>query len=220
MAHRLIILAPPSVRPELEPFAEALYASMEPVASYMDGDRNAYALAHLCGAIGAMFQPVDTLARDNDDGPGWSAVLDLARSPWLPWLGQFLGVTPRAGATDDEQRASISGTAGFRRGSVAAMRAAAALHLTGEKSVILRERDGSPYRLEIVTYTDETPDPAATLADVLTQKPAGLMLSYRHQSGNDYQAVTEHDLPGVFTYAETETTYADYGDVLIDEESP
>lgn len=214
----LIIVDPPTPRPTLEPFAESLYAALEPIAVATDSERSQWSLAHFCGAIGAMFQPIDTLARDSEDGPGWSAVMDLDRTPWLPWLAQFVGVTVVPETTDAEQRERILGTAGFKRGTVASMRAAAALHLTGTKTVLFRERDGSAYRLEVVTYTDETPDPDATLADLMAQKPAGILLAYRHQVGNDYQAVVVHDDPGEFTYAELTATFADYADLLIAEE--
>jgi hypothetical protein len=39
--------------------------------------------------------------------------------------------------------------------------------------------------------TGETPDPAATLAALMAQKPGGIVLTYRTVEGQDWQAVSE-----------------------------
>src|SRR5215468_578343 len=90
---------PATPAPALESFAYNLYEGMEPVA-WLDGTVG-WSLAFFCGALGAMFQEVQDLARDSPDGPGWSAVMDLDRCPdgWLPWLAQFVGVTVVPGST-------------------------------------------------------------------------------------------------------------------------
>lgn len=198
--------APTPPPPTLATFADNLYDALEPVA-WQDAFYG-YALAHYCASLGAMFQPVEDLARDTEDGPGWSAVLDLDRCPdaWLPWLAQFVGVTIPAGLTPAEQRAWITGTDGFARGTPAAIRNAAAATLTSSKTVVLRERDTSPYRLEVVTYEAETPDPAATQRAILAQKPAGIVLSYRVQAGADFQGVKAH----FATYAALRSAYPTY----------
>jgi hypothetical protein len=59
------------------------------------------------------------------------------------------------------------------------MTAAAKRTLTGDDPFILIiERNGSPYRIGAVTRTTQTPDPAVTLAALLSQKPAGLILTH------------------------------------------
>lgn len=181
--------------PALESFADNLYAAMDPLA-WLDATVG-WSLAHFCAALGVMFQDVEDLARDTPDGPGWSGVVDLDRCPdaWLPWLAQFVGVTVVPGSTPAEMRARIASTDGFKRGTPAAIAGAAKATLTGNKTVYFRERDASapdpPYTLEVVTQTGETPDPAATLAAILAQKPAGLILNYRTVEGEDWQAVKE-----------------------------
>jgi hypothetical protein len=166
--------------PDLASFAALLYDALAPLAT-LDGQAD-WHLAHYCGALGAMFQPVADVARDTPAGPGWSAVLDLDRCPdaWLPWLAQFVGVTVIA----------------------------AQATLTGNRTVTFRERDSSaadpPYTLEIVTLTGETPDPAATRAAIIAQKPGGILLNYRTVAGQDWQAVQAK------TWRAAKTTYASW----------
>src|SRR5262245_57062191 len=120
----------PSPPPTLASFAGNLYDALEPVA-WQDG-LYGWALAHLSAAIGTMFQAAEDLARDTAEGPGWSSVMDLERCPddWLPWLGQFHGVTVPATLTGDAARAWVAGAGGFARGTVASMTAAAQATLT------------------------------------------------------------------------------------------
>lgn len=141
-------------------------------------------LIFLAGVAGAMGE-LPAIVRDTDSGPGWSAVLDPARCPaWaLPWLAQFAGVKLTEGTSEAEQRARITSPPAFQRGTVDAMTAAARLHLTGAQQVTLIERDGSPYRLTVITYTSQTPDAAKVEAAVRSQKPAGLILTYRVDDG-------------------------------------
>lgn len=159
--------------------------------------------------IEAVCEPLtelDSLARDSDDGIGWSALLDLDRIPdkGLPWLAQFVGVQTIIGLDTSSQRARIAAHANWKRGSPDAIIQAAQLHLTGNKTVILRERfTGDAWKLGIVTYTDETPDSAQTLADILEQKPAGIVLTYNVLDGQDFQLLLDNHP----TFA---NVYADY----------
>lgn len=199
--------------PVLESFADSLYDAVLPLA-WLDASVG-YALAQFCASIGVMFQDVDDVARDTAEGPGWSAVVDLTRCPdaWLPWLAQFVGVTVPPGAPADEQRAWIARTDGFRRGTVDALRAATQLHLTDSRTVIFTERlEGDAYVLGVRTLTTETPDEAQTLADILAQKPGGIVLDYDTVAGPTYDVIrvavaTYDDLRAEFaTYAEMRTT--------------
>lgn len=194
--------------PVLDSFADRLYDNLSPLT--LDDETQDWALARFCDALGAMFQPVEDLARDTVDGPGWSAVLDLTRAPasWLPWLAQFVGVTIPARLTDtDEQRAFIAHADGFNRGTPAAIRAAAISTLTGSRVLFFRERDtGDPYRLEVITITSQTPDPDATERAVRAQTPAGLTLAYRTSDGQDYEQV---DIDHV-DYTAVNTDYTNY----------
>jgi tail protein P2 I len=197
----------PAIAPDLDDFADRFYYSVAPLA-WLDAD-NGYALAYYCGAMGEMFEPVEDVARDTPEGPGWSAVVDLERCPddWLPWLAQFVGVTVVAGSTPDAMRARIASTDGFKRGKPDAIRAAAAAHLTDSKTVILQERlGGDPYALGVYTIASETPSQAQTLADILAQKPGGIVLTYSAGAINTYEAVRI----GYATYAAVTAHFSDY----------
>lgn len=186
--------------PLLPSYAARLYQALQPLA-YDDASQG-YALAYLCKAIGAMYQPVCDLVEDTAAGPGWSPLMDVARCPLfaLPWLAQLVGVTLTDPSDDAGSRAEIRAAAGFSRGTVAAMKAAAAATLTGDDpTVIFRERDGSAYRLTVLTRTSETPDEAATLAALTAQKPAGIVLTY----------LTIPD----WTYGDLHAAYTTYSDV-------
>jgi Phage tail protein (Tail_P2_I) len=194
--------------PALASFADDLYDALLPVA-WLDGEAG-WHLALYCGAIGEMFQSVADVARDTPQGPGWSAVMDLARCPdaWLPWLGQFAGVTVPPGATPAQGRAWIAGTDGFKRGTPAAIRAATQATLTGSKTVVFQERlGGNAYVLGVYTLTPETPDQAATLRAILSQKPGGIRLDYSAGAANTYQAVKV----GYATYTAAKNAFSNYG---------
>jgi hypothetical protein len=75
--------------------------------------------------------------------------------------------------------------------------------------VYFREREGSAYRLEVVTLAAETPDPALTLAAATAAKPGGLVLTYRTADGWDYQAMTDQG----GTYAAQSAAYSTYADL-------
>jgi hypothetical protein len=197
--------------PTLESFAAALYDAIYPLTE-LDG-QTGWHLAKFAGALGEMFQPVADVARDTPEGPGWSAVLDLQRCPdeWLPWLAQFVGVALLAGSSPDDMRERIAGTDGFKRGTPESIRVATQATLTGTRHVTLRERDSNsadpPYTLEVVTLTGETPDPAATRAAILAQKPGGIVLAYRTVAGQDWQGVTAK------TWRQARATYATWRDL-------
>jgi hypothetical protein len=121
---------------------------------------------------------VDDVVRDTDELPGWAAELTSELTHRPHWTAQFLGVQIPAGADDATARALIRDRPAFRRGTVPALIAAAQATLTGTRYVNVIERDGSAYALRVQTFTEETPDAAGTLAALLTQKPAGLVLTY------------------------------------------
>jgi hypothetical protein len=212
---------PPS---ELTPdtFAARLYAALAPLA-YAE-ESTSWALLVYCNALGVMYQLIEDLVRDTSDGPGWSLLLDLDRCPdWaLPWLGQFAGVRVISGSTPDQMRARIASTDGFKRGTVAALMGAAQATLTGAKAVVFRERDHDPadtpnyaYYLSVRTYADQTPNPSATLAALMTQKPAGIVLNYAAASGQDWQQV-KNDYA---TWGDVKSHYTDWLAVAVDEPS-
>jgi hypothetical protein len=131
----------------------------------------------------------------------------------LPWLGQFVGVvTPgqEVGESDAvywaRVRDYIRSTPGFRRASPAAIISAAQKHLTGSKTVILRERQGGAWRLEVRTLTSETPSTLKVLQAILDHKPAGVILDYNTITGWDWQGV----YTSMATYQTIFTTFTTY----------
>jgi hypothetical protein len=167
-------------RPVVSDAAERMYAALRP---YQDGDGevNGWALLHLCEAAARTLAKPSDMLRHDDIGSGWRRTLNPARCPaWLlPWLAQWVG-TPSSivGLTEERQRAVIADAPGLRRGTLGALTAAARLHLTGAKTVQIIERAGGPYRIAVSTYTGQTPDPDQTRRDILSQLPAGLVLTY------------------------------------------
>lgn len=210
-AGQLELNAPP---PELEPdsFAARLYVALAPLAR--QDDLNEWSLLILCNAIGTMFQLLDDLVRDSPDGPGWSILMDADRCPdvALPWLAQFVGVRVLPDSTADEQRARLKATDGFHRGTPAAIRAAVAATLTGTQTVVLRERDGSAYRLSLSTLDTETPDKAKTQAAFYAQKPAGLVPTFSGGAASQTYAQLN---AGKASYAAVKTSYPTYNGVLL-----
>jgi hypothetical protein len=197
--------------PTLTHSAQRLYDYLAPLAE--EDERHGYALALYLSALARLVDEVADLSRDGEDGrPGWSDLFNPERIParLLPWLAQFRGVQLPQGLAVEEQRQRIREADGFRRGSPAAMIAAAKRTLTGTQTVYLTERSGSAYALTVATLTSETPDPAATLAALREQKPAGIVLTHALITGGDYGTLlgTHAD------YAEVLTDFATYADVL------
>lgn len=197
--------------PTLDSFAADLYEKLYPLA--YDDAAQGYALAHLCAAIGTMFQTVEDYARDSFAGdPGWSILMDVDRAPpeALGWLGQLAGVRLRSGLDDASKRAAIQALGGMNRGTVESIIGAAQQYLTGTKHVYVDERSGgNAYQLSMATRTSETPDSAAVLSAILEQKPGGIVLTYATVPGQTYGELkaTRTD------YLAVKTAYATYNDV-------
>jgi len=208
-------------KPTLKSFAQALYDSMAPMQ--YDEPTWDYAMAKYLSGVGAMFQVVEDYGRDQQGGaiPGWASLMDpdLCPPEALGWLAQFVGVRLDVGLTVDEQRARIKATDGWKRGTVSAMRGAIAGYLTGSKTFSFRERFDynnpnvdSPYYMEVVTYTSETPDPVAAGAALLASKPAGIVLHYVVKAGQDYTSVRTNNA----TYLAVRNKYSTYQNMLLD----
>jgi len=198
--------------PVVSDFAAELYESISPLA--WDDENQDYALLSICGAIGAMFQPLRDLGGTDPDGnPGWSILLDIDRCPtqYLPYLGQFVGVQVNTALTDAQQRSQIRAESGMQRGTVAAIKAAAAKLLTGTQTVQLIERTPDPYSFTVITADDETPDPDAVLAALMAAKPAGLILNY---NGSVTGQTWAQLVSGEATWAAAITAYPTWQDVI------
>lgn len=203
-----------AVRPTTSAITEELYSALGYWA-IRDTEGEDWPLLEVSESIGGRLQPIEDVIRDTpDDDPGWSIVVDVDRAPlsWLPWLAQLGGVRLPQAMSEADQRTYIQSAPSQRRGSPSAIEEAAKLSLTGTKQVYFTERHGSAYRLTIVTLASETPDPDQLLADILLQKPAGIVLTLTLSTGGDYLTLrdTHQD------YADVEATFTDYTDVEAD----
>jgi hypothetical protein len=172
----------------------------------------------LCEGIGAIFLELQEVFDPEGDVPPVAPILSVDLCPdWaLPWLAQFVGVSIPVGTDPANARQLIRAVSGFSRGTPAALRAAAGFALTGTKTVFFNERkDGNAYALQVATLTPETPDPDTVLALLLAQKPGGILLDYETVMGNSYARVEAE----FEDYAEVESTYATYADLLADNRS-
>lgn len=196
------------MRPEVSQAAERLYGLLWPHT--LEDEVNDWHLLLFCEALaGTLFEQVRSYVSDRDDMLGWEVIFNVDECPpeALAYLGQFVGVHFEDKLTDQEKRDKIKDRPAFRRGTVGAIEAAAKLRLTGTKSVLIKERFESPYRLLIRTFTKQTPDPEGTRADILSQKPAGIVLDYADTNLKTYLQVKEENA----TYADLKAkgTYED-----------
>jgi hypothetical protein len=197
----------PLAPPEHTPIGARLRERTQPLAP--DDAAYGYAHAYLCEAIGRMLAQLADVFDPDGDVPPLAPILDPVLCPtWaLPWLAQFLGVQLPSGVSDAQARGMIQDVAGFKRGTVAAMRAVVLPLLTGTKTLWLRERNlGDAYALDVVTLTGETPSQAAVLSALLSQKPGGIVLTYRAVASWDY---AQMGVEGG-TYAFQSTQYLSY----------
>lgn len=204
-------MSTPNPRPIVGSWTEEIYNNFLPIASR--DEMNAWALLKYLDSIGFMTQEIVDLVRDGPQGqPGWSVIVDIDRAPdkGLPWLAQLAGVTLLVGMTPAQQRALINQMPGTRRGTRAAMVEAAKETLTGAKGVLITERyQGFAYRLLVLTKTAETPNAAATLTALLSQKPAGIVLTHTIATAQIYLTLRDGP-PSARTYQQVKDQFATY----------
>lgn len=157
----------------------------------LEDEANEWDLLKFCEAMaGELFELVRSYVGDREDGlKGWEIIfnVDLCPPEALPYLAQFVGVHLEPNLTVEQQREKIKDRPAFRRGTSGAILSATKKRLSGTKFVFMEERsEGKAYRLLIRTFTAETPEPAATLSDILEQKPAGIVLDYAALVGKSY----------------------------------
>lgn len=200
-----------AARPLVQPITEDLYSRLGPWAIRDTVDAQ-WPLLDVAEATGQQLQPVEDIVRDTDTHVGWGIVMDPDDGPieWLGWLAQFAGVRLKVGLSSAAQRARVKSTDGMNRGTPSAVVGAAQQSLSGTKTVYLVERHGSAYRLTVTTISAETPSPAQVLADLMEQKPAGIVLVHAMTTGANYNALRDTHAD----YAEVKALYATYAEVL------
>jgi Phage tail protein (Tail_P2_I) len=146
---------------------------------------NDYSLLWWLSGIAKMFEQVNDLvnARNNSQ-PNWSRAVSLDQCPpeLLPWLGQFVGVRHIVGGDVEPLRDRIRLTDGFKRGTLAAVRAAGLSQMTGTGLRITERVDGNAYRAALVADPAQVPDQAAFETAVMRAKPVGLVFSFYYSA--------------------------------------
>lgn len=210
------------IRPVVGRLAEIAYSQMEPVARAYDEARG-WPLLKFLHAYYLPLQQVDDIVRDRDDFPGWGILFDPEQCParYLPWLAMFAGVRLRVGMTEAQMRALIKDRPALARCTPQALvdQVKTALLEGSTKKVILRERykatdpgvDHAAW-FEVITKTDETPDPDAVRRAILEQKEVGLLFTYIVQDGQDWQELI--DTHG--TWQDVIDDYATWDETIAD----
>jgi hypothetical protein len=188
--------------------AELLYESLEPLND-PDPDE---ALRIFTGALESSQQQVYDLVRGRDDGSGWAVLFDVENCPaWaLPYLAQYVGVEVQPAWSEEQLRNEIRQPTGWTRGRAASIEIAARRNLTGTLHVVLRDRTPEVGYLYVRVLDSECPDPAVTEADVVSQKPAWIVLDFAVFEGETYADLRA----GFATYADVKAAFATYADVL------
>jgi hypothetical protein len=156
---------------------------------------------------------VEALAADSDDAAGWSALLDPDTCPpaGLPFLGQMVGVQVPPGATAVTARALVKAHGGWGTGHARRHHRRRPTHVDRREARHLTERDGSPYRVKVTTYTAETPDTAALEAAVNAALPAGLVATFDLLTGWTVAEMETEESARTIAYLEAHwATVADF----------
>lgn len=198
---------------------DEIYAALGPIVE-MWGDPGQH-LKVYSRALGRMIQPVDDFAKDGDGGqPGWSQAIDSerAKDEWLFWLGQWVGyLVPQKATTElqvvwsERERKRITTRSAHRRGTIAILREIIQEHLGGTKDVIIQERTSSPHQIAVWIYNNQiVTSAAAVTAAALSQKAAGLIMTFTILSGANYFLLQASNA----TYTIMSGKHATYNSVL------
>lgn len=203
-------------RPEVSDAANRIYDSpaLRPYRQG-DGDGNGWILLHLCEAAVRTVAKASEALRHDEIGSGWRRMLDPARCPsWaLDWLSQFVGIGSfPPDFTEQQKRDMIADVPRWRRGSVPMIRAAAQLHLTGEKRVFFSQRHGGSRTYRTAVYSSEALDAQRVLDELATQKPASFRWEHDFIDAGDYDAL----LSTHADYDEVAADFANYHEILLD----
>ncbi len=180
-----------------------------------------YQLQRLCEALCAPMQPAWEVLRERADGtPPYGILFDVDRCPveLLPFLAMHVGARLTPDMDEAQRREEIRQPTTWRRGQTETLKVAIRKTLDPESSqrVIVRERTPDAAGLYVRTLIDETPSEAVTLAVILENKVAGLVLDYEAIDG-----VTWADIAASYEdWGEIEGTFgdwADLADILPDE---
>jgi hypothetical protein len=171
--------------------------------------------------IGDMFAEVEFFDGAGEDD-AWQVIVDpdRARVQDLPYVAQFVGERIPTGLDEALAREWVKDAPHRRRGTVDSVWQAAQRRLTGSRTVTIIERDGvdgsdDPDRITIITYTDETPDPAGVLADLASVLPWDIEINYEVVAGQ-----TWNELAASYpTWNDVAAHYTTWAEVFSDRSS-
>lgn len=159
---------------------------------HVDDDTDG-SLQKFCEALCDPIQPVYDLVREREDQAGWTIALDPENAPAfvLPWLAQFVGVTPQPGWSEQHLREEIKHPTGWGRGTTESIRIATRSTLTGENPlVIIHSRTPGPGHTYVRVLASDCPDPARTAAVVRAAVPAWNLLDFEAIEGVTFADVS------------------------------
>ena len=202
-------------KPEASPAALELYEALEPAFTQGDEARDWISLK-ICKAIvaGRLDLLHGYLIDDIENLEAWAIIFDPERCPAeaLPYSAQFSGAVLTPEMDEAARRNAIQSPEAFSRGRLASLEAVAKRRLTGTKAVVITERyTSNAWRLRVETLEAETPDPAGTLADIVTyQKPIGIVLFFNTRVAWTWgEAKASLDFP---TWADVKAAFATWQD--------
>lgn len=176
------------VPPETVPERTATDDLLEGFEPWMTSDLRDYLTA-----AGGTLAEVELYSSDTDDGhEGWTLLLDVDRCPQpaLPYLAQFVGEVLPRGIAEQAGRQWVRDAPNERRGTLAAIIAAAQRYLTGQRTVTVIERENNIVdAIGVLTYAQETPDSDAVLRELQKVVPADVILNYRVSGGQTWNDV-------------------------------
>jgi hypothetical protein len=143
-------------------------------------------------AMATMFVQVILYSADTDEQEGWVTLFDpdLCPAEALPYLAQLVGEVLPTGLPEAAAREWIKDNPNARRGTPESVFLAAQRKLTGGRLVSMFERfQGVVDVVAIRTNVSQTPNPAGTLADILSALPADVVLDYQAVTGTTWDNV-------------------------------
>lgn len=179
-----------TTRPTVAPATEALYDGLGP--ALRQGDDQRWVLLSLLDAPGQRLDEVDAVLRDRPGSPGWAIAADLDRTPFLPWLMQWVGVVHRPELTPAGNRDRARRRPESKRGTVGYIRAVAREHLTGDKRVEVYERwEGDARAVRVRVFASEVDGPDRLEVALLDATPWTIKLTFEVAVGWSLQQL--HD---------------------------
>lgn len=140
-------------------------------------------------ALAAEVEELHTLLTPPADVPEVLAIpplFDPALTPYPQWYAQLAGLVVPPGTSTEDARTLVLTRGVTRRGTAGAIVAAAQSVLTGTRKVELVERDGSPWRFTVITYSSQSPDPSVIAAAIAGDKPVGLVATVKVLPGQTF----------------------------------